>query len=99
MFKGTRPVITSAPAQVKRGATFAVGATASGATVSRMTLTAAATPTHTNNPNQRYVTLPVKAGKITIPASGNILPPGWYRLWAVDSLGRVSVATWVQIVA
>jgi hypothetical protein len=36
-------------------------------------------------------------GQITIPDSRTILPPGWYRLWAVDSLGRVSTCAWVHL--
>lgn len=97
LFHGTRPVITAAPVEVAYGGTYAVNATATGATVDRFTLTTPSSPTHSLDSNQRYVSLPVTAGNITIPTSSAILPPGWYRLWAVDSLGRPSVAKWIHL--
>ncbi len=97
LFQGERPVITSAPAAVTYGGSYQVSATATDATVDRMTLTAAPSPTHSLDSNQRYVSLPVINGAITMPTSGAILPPGWYRLWAVDSLDRPSIATWIHL--
>lgn len=97
LFAGTRPVITAAPAQMARGRSYPVAASTTGATLARVTLTAAGTSTHSTDPNQRYVSLPVNSGRFYVPPSGAILPPGWYRLWAVDSAGRVSTARWVQI--
>ncbi len=97
LFKGTRPVITDASREMAHGGTYPVGTTATGATVDRITLTAASSPTHGSDNNQRYASLPLTDGQITIPESRTILPPGWYRLWAVDSLGRVSVCTWVHL--
>ena len=97
-FKGTRPTIDVVPTQMSNGAVYDVQTTASaGATVPRITLTAADSPTHSTNVNQRYLSMPLTNGHITIPVSHNILPPGWYRMWAVDSAGRVSVATWVHL--
>ncbi|MEJ7705681.1 MAG: galactose oxidase early set domain-containing protein [Geodermatophilaceae bacterium] len=97
LFHGTRPVITAAPVEVAYGGTYAVNATATGATVDRFTLTTPSSPTHSLDSNQRYLSLPVTAGTITVPTSSAILPPGWYRLWAVDSLGRPSVAKWIHL--
>lgn len=97
LFKGERPVITSAPVEVTYGGTYPVGATATGATVDRITITSAPSPTHSLDSNQRYLSLPVVAGAVTLPTSSAILPPGWYRLWAVDSQGRPSVASWIHL--
>lgn len=97
LFKGTRPVIDSAPEEMTLGGTYAVDTSATEATVDRLTLTAASSPTHDMDNNQRYVSLPLTDSQITLPASPTILPPGWYRLWAVDSLGRVSTCVWVHL--
>lgn len=97
LFTGQRPVITSAPVEVAYGGRYPVSATATNASVSRMTITSAPSPTHSLDSNQRYLSLPIVAGAITFPTSGAIMPPGWYRLWAVDSAGRPSVAEWVHL--
>jgi hypothetical protein len=97
LFKGPRPTITESPTEVTYGGSYAVAATAAGATVGRFTLTSAPSVTHALDANQRYVSLPVVDGRITIPSSRSILPPGWYRLWAVDGRGRPSTATWLKL--
>lgn len=97
LFRGARPVITGAPVEVAYGGRYPVSATATGATVDRMTITAAPSPTHSLDSNQRYLSLPIVDGTITLPTSGGIMPPGWYRLWAVDSQGRPSTATWIHL--
>lgn len=97
LFTGQRPIVTQAPVEVAYGGTYPVAATATGGTVDRMTVTSAPSPTHSMDSNQRYLSLPVVNGQIAIPTSRTILPPGWYRLWAVDSLGRPSVAHWIHL--
>lgn len=97
LFQGERPVLTQAPTEVAYGGTYPVSATATDATVDRITLTSAPSPTHSLDANQRYLSMPVVDGTITLPTSGGILPPGWYRLWAVDSEGRPSVASWIHL--
>jgi hypothetical protein len=47
--------------------------------------------------NQRYVSLTLTNGQFTMPTQPAILPPGWYRMWAVDSMGRVSTAHWIHL--
>ena len=96
--KGTRPTITSSPTEVTYGGTYAIGSTAApGLTVPRITVTSAPSATHSTDLNQRYLSLPVSNGSITFPTSSAILPPGWYRIWAVDSTDVPSVATWVHL--
>jgi hypothetical protein len=97
LFKGPRPVITRAPVNVARGGTYRVAATTPGSTLTRVTLTAPPSPTHSVEPNQRYVSMDVTGGRFTIPGSSSILPPGKYRLWAVNAVGVPSVARWITL--
>jgi hypothetical protein len=97
LFKGAAPVITSAPVEVTYGTTYPVGASATGATVDRITITTPSSVTHSMDNNQRYVSLKRVNGMITMPSMRTILPPGWYRMWAVDTQGRVSVARWIHL--
>jgi hypothetical protein len=34
---------------------------------------------------------------MTFPTEPTIMPPGWYRIWAVDNNNVPSVAAWVHI--
>jgi hypothetical protein len=96
--RGTRPTITSSPSEVRYGGTYAVDASAAaGRTVTRITVTTAPSATHSTDLNQRYLSLPLTDGAITFPAEPTILPPGWYRIWAVDDTDVPSVAEWVHL--
>jgi hypothetical protein len=71
------------------------------ATVTRASLIRPAAVTHSSDPNQRYVDLPltVEGGTITfnLTSNPNLAPPGWYLLTVVDTGGVPSVATWVRV--
>jgi hypothetical protein len=96
--RGTRPTITSNPTEIAYGGTYAIGTTAEvGRTVPRITVTSAPSATHSTDLNQRYLSLPVANGAITFPTSSAIMPPGWYRIWAVDDIGVPSEAKWVHL--
>ena len=96
--KGTRPTITSTPTEVRYGGTYAVGTSAAtGRAVTRITVTTAPSATHSTDLNQRYLSLPLTGGGITFPTQPTIMPPGWYRIWAVDNANVPSVAKWVHI--
>jgi Domain of unknown function (DUF1929) len=73
------------------------GGSAPGSTVKRVSLTSSSAPTHATDPNQRYVSLPLAGGRMTIPTNRALLPPGWYRIWAIDTVGRPSVAGWLRL--
>jgi Domain of unknown function (DUF1929) len=97
-YRGPRPEITRAPTEIVRGGTYVVRATTSNARLTRVTLTTPSAPTHASEPNQRYISFPVVDGSVRFGPSRAVLPAGWYRLWAVDSLGRPSaVARWVHL--
>jgi hypothetical protein len=96
--KGARPSITTSPTEVAYGGTYSVGTTAAaGRTVTRITVTTAPSATHSTDLNQRYLSLPLTNGAITFPTQPTIMPPGWYRIWAVDDTNVPSVAKWVHI--
>ena len=96
--RGVRPVITSNPTEVGYGGTYAIGtAVAVGSTVPRITVTTGPAATHDTDLNQRYLSLPLVNGSITLPSQSSIMPPGWYRIWAVDDSGRPSIAKWIHL--
>src|SRR5215471_8066238 len=74
LFKGTRPVITSAPATVTLNQTFAVQ-TPDAARIAQVALIRYGAVTHTVNMGQRYIPLTFTAGSssltVTAPANSN----------------------------
>ncbi len=98
LFRGPRPVITSAPAVATRGSTINV---TTNVAVKTVELIAPGAATHATDLSQRLVqlaTASVSATTLaaTLPAD-NTLPPGPYMLFAVDANGVPSVATWVTV--
>jgi hypothetical protein len=100
LFKGPRPVITSAPASIAYGSTFAI-ASPDAAAIRKVALLRAGSTTHSVDFEQRYVALTFSAGEgqvsIQAPAGGTVAPPGWYMLFAVNAGGVPSVAAWVRV--
>ena len=98
---GPRPLITAAPTEWRRGASHTVSATATGASLQRFVLVRPSAVTHSLDPDQRVVALGTTAvaggAALTPPTDGDVAPSGWYMLFAVDSLGRPSVARWVHL--
>ncbi len=99
LFKGAQPKIISAPASVGYGQSFTVSTDRSGM-VSAMLVAPGAT-THANDMHQRAIKLKVQQitnGLIaTIPTSSALVPPGYYMLFVLDSLGIPSVAKFVRV--
>lgn len=102
LFKGPRPVITTAPSTVTYGQTFSV-TTPDAARVTSARLVAPASVTHAFDEHARTVPLSVAQSggsvQLTAPASANVAPPGYYMLFLVDSAGVPSVASWVRVPA
>jgi len=100
LFKGPRPAITSAPAQLSYGQAFNVS-TPSAGTIAKVALIAPANVTHTINMNQRYLPLTFTASggnlSVTAPANSNLAPPGYYMLFIVDTNGVPSIARFVKL--
>ncbi|MFD7286080.1 galactose oxidase-like domain-containing protein [Streptomyces sp. NPDC059863] len=60
--------------------------------------------THSSDPNQRFVDLPLSVDgndgntvDLNVTSNPNLAPPGWYMLFAVDANGVPSVAEWVRL--
>jgi hypothetical protein len=100
LFKGPRPAITGAPAQVGYGASFDI-ASPDAADITRVALIKPGSVTHSVNMDQRYVDMSYTIGDGTVtataPTSGNVAPPGYYMLVVVNSAGVPSIAEWVQL--
>ncbi|GAB2581586.1 hypothetical protein GCM10027034_11210 [Ramlibacter solisilvae] len=100
LFKGARPVITTAPASMGYGQQITVESP-DAASIQKVTLIRLGSVTHGFNENQRMSTLPFTAGTgtlgITTPANANLAPPGHYMLFLVNGSGVPSVATVVRI--
>ena len=98
----SRPVISSAPANINYGNTFSVQ-TAQASNIASVVLVRNGTVTHAFGMDQREVGLSFTAGTgaltVTAPPNGNIAPPGYYMLFLVDNLGVPSVASFVQVTA
>ncbi len=99
LFKGERPVVGSAPAQITYGQKFLVG-TAS-LDIAKITMLRLSSVTHSINMDQRINRLsfsPTSGGiSVTAPATADLCPPGYYMLFLVNNAGVPSVAKMVRI--
>jgi len=100
LFKGTQPVISSAPTSLSYGQSFSISTT-SASTITSVALVRPGATTHADDFDQRYVPLTFTAGSGTLtataPANGNIAPPGYYMLVIVNSSGVPSVMSFLQL--
>jgi Domain of unknown function (DUF1929)/Bacterial Ig domain/Kelch motif len=100
LFKGARPAISQAPAQISFGTNFFV-ATPDAATITTAVLIRTGAVTHFFDQNTRYVPLTFQqtTGGLTLsaPAGANFAPPGYYMLFLVNSSGIPSIAPFVQL--
>jgi hypothetical protein len=100
LFAGTRPSISSAPASVGYGQTVFIG-TPDAANISKVTWLRNGSTTHTFDMGTRFMHLSftrVNGGlNVTLPANGNLAPPGYYMLFLLNSSGIPSVARIIQI--
>jgi hypothetical protein len=99
LFKGARPQILSAA-----NTSWTYGSTQTitvDTAITRASLIRPMAVTHSSDPNQRYVDLPLTVDGNTIglnvTSNPNIAPPGWYMLFVVGANGAPSVSTWVQL--
>jgi hypothetical protein len=100
LFKGARPTISSAPGVVAPGVTFTVG-TPDAARITKVTLIALGSVTHSFDQNQRFITVSFIRGTgnltLTAPANNNVAPPGYYQLFLVNDAGVPSVGRMVRV--
>lgn len=95
LFKGSRPTIGSAPANLSYGQTFSVQ-TPDASTINKVRLIRLGSVTHSYNMNQRILTLSFTPGSgslsVTVPPNHNLLPPGDYMLFILNGAGVPSVS-------
>lgn len=100
LYRGERPQITDAPPTVATGATMTVSTPDAGRIASARLMRPSAV-THVTDVEQRSVALDVAkadgALSVTVPADGNLVPPGYYMLFLIADDGTPSVARWVQV--
>jgi hypothetical protein len=99
LFRGSRPqILTMAGDQWAYGTTKQI--TVDGP-ILKASLIRPEAVTHSSDPNQRYVDLPMTVTGTTIglnlTSNPNLAPPGWYMLYVVGTNGVPSVAQWVQV--
>jgi hypothetical protein len=99
LFKGSRPQITSFPSTY-----WGYGGMehmTSDQPIVRAALIRPAAVTHSSDPNQRFIELPLTINGndigMNMTNNPNIAPPGWYMLFAVNAAGVPSVARWVHV--
>ena len=94
-----RPTITAAPTTAGWGQSIAVSTDASA--ISRVTLVKTGSATHTVDFDQRFLPLSFQGTganlSVTMPASPQLAPPGFYMLFAFNSQGVPSVARIIRL--
>jgi hypothetical protein len=100
LFKGPRPVITSAPSSVGYGEDFSVS-TPNGASIAKVSLIRLGSVTHAFDANERFnqLTFSENSGGLSVhsPSDPNLAPPGHYLLFPVNANGVPSVAKIIRI--
>jgi hypothetical protein len=100
LFKGARPVITSAPSTITYGRSFFVGTT-NAAQIGRVSLVRLSSVTHSFNMGQRINRLAFSAAAdgldVAGPANAHLSPPGYYMLFILNGSGVPSVAKIVKV--
>ncbi|MGC9438672.1 galactose oxidase-like domain-containing protein [Streptomyces sp. WG5] len=99
LLKGERPAITSViDTEWNYGDTQRITVDRP---IARAELIRPAAVTHSSDPNQRFVDLPLSVDgnnvDLNVTSNPNLAPPGWYMLFAVDAGGVPSVAKWVHL--
>ena len=101
LFRGPRPVVSSAPAQVFYAASFDVF-TPDATSVQAVNLVRPGAVTHAYDQSQRFVPLSFTAepGRLVVqgPETPYQAQPGYYLLFLISDQGVPSVASYVQIV-
>jgi len=98
LFQPGRPSITGAPTSASWGSTFPVTTTG---TVTGFSWVRMSSTTHTVNTDQRWMAAQATAGQggaftVNAPANGNVAPPGYYMLFALNG-GVPSVAAIIKL--
>ena len=100
LFKGPRPTVTDAPAEIHYGQSFTVD-TPDASRIQKVSLVRMGTVTHNFDMDQRFMNLSMTAGsgQISIggPTNANIAPPGQYMVFLIDNNGVPSYGQIVKV--
>jgi galactose oxidase len=100
LFRGNRPMITSAPHEVHYGDTFDVG-TSNPDSIHKVNWVRLSSVTHAFDQNQRFNSLSFSVTngelKVTAPPNRNHAPPGHYMLFLLNSNGVPSIGSIIRI--
>lgn len=100
LFRGPRPTISDAPSTVSQGGSLQF-TSPDAPDLRSVVLIRAGSATHEIDTDQRSVPLTFSASGSTLtaqlPSSANVLPAGYYMLFAVNSDGVPSVAPWIRV--
>ena len=101
LFAGPRPSVVPAQQEVTYGAVLTATVPGAASVASAALMRPVAT-THSSDLEQRLVDLPLTVTgadtvALTLPASPNLAPPGWYLLTVLDAAGTPSPAAWVHL--
>ena len=100
LFKGSRPTISSTPANSSLGSTMIVQ-TPDAASIANVAMVPLASVTHTMDWNQNYIPLTFTVGSgqlaVTMPTNANIGRPGYYMLFLLNTAGVPAIAPIFQL--
>jgi hypothetical protein len=100
LYRGARPSLSGGPQTIARGAsgTFT---SRQAAGIKKMRLIRPSASTHVTDVDQRSIALDFRVSgnkvTVTVPTNRNLVPSGWYMLFADDDQGTPSVAQWVKV--
>jgi hypothetical protein len=103
LYNGARPQVTSvAGTQWGYGSTQRITVDSVNGAVTSAELIRPAAVTHSSDPNQRFVDLPITVNSdgslgLNVTNNDNIAPPGWYMLFVQNAAGVPSIAQWVHL--
>jgi hypothetical protein len=81
-------------AEISYGQTYSIDVSSD---VTKVIMMSAPSPTHGFDANQREIPLQYAGGKITINATSSLAPRGYYRLFAINADGAISMAKWTHL--
>jgi len=101
LFKGPRPVLSSAPGALPFAAEFEASTPDPGQ-IDRAVLVSPSAVTHAADMTQRLVPLGLTGRgsgyvRLSSPPAAAVAPPGWYMLFLMNGDGVPSVARWVRL--
>ncbi|MFE9096344.1 galactose oxidase-like domain-containing protein [Streptomyces sp. NPDC007264] len=100
LYRGARPSLSGGPRTLARGAsgTFT---SRHASTIKKVRLIRPSASTHVTDVDQRSIALDFTTSgnriTVTVPTNRNLVPSGWYMLFADDDRGTPSKAQWVRV--